>query len=96
MTYIKNAQSNLSVGIAFTLLIGAYAWGKLKVNHQLKDAGNQYINQSEWKNPGIGFETVSVAELPKVLKENYPNPVKNFYHFDAITTNVLKGDKHFP
>ncbi|MET3978835.1 putative ABC transport system permease protein [Mucilaginibacter sp. UYP25] len=85
----------LSVGIAFTLLIGAYVWGELQVNHQLKDADNQYIIQSKWKDPDMGFETVSVAELPKALKENYPSLVKNFYHFDAITTNVSKGDKHF-
>jgi ABC-type antimicrobial peptide transport system permease subunit len=85
----------LSVGIAFTLLIGAYVWGELQVNHQLKDADNQYIIQSKWKDPNMGFETVSVAELPKALTENYPGLVKNFYHFDAITANVSKGDKHF-
>ncbi|MDB5116584.1 MAG: hypothetical protein JWQ79_2076 [Mucilaginibacter sp.] len=85
----------LSVGIAFTLLIGAYVWGELQVNHQLKNADNQYIIQSKWKDPNMGFETVSVAELPKALKENYPGLVKNFYHFDAITANVSKGDKHF-
>jgi putative ABC transport system permease protein len=85
----------LSVGIAFTLLIGAYVWGELQVNHQLNNAENQYIIQSKWKDPNMGFETVSVAELPKALKENYPGLVKNFYHFDAITTNVSKGDKHF-
>jgi putative ABC transport system permease protein len=85
----------LSVSIAFTLLIGAYVWGELQVNHQLKNPGNQYIIQSKWKDPNMGFETVSVAELPKALKENYPGLVKNYYHFDAITTNVSTGDKHF-
>ena len=39
----------LAIGIAFTLLIGAYVWGELQVNHDLKDADNQYIIQSKWR-----------------------------------------------
>jgi len=85
----------LSVGIAFTLLIGGYVWDELQVNHQLKDADNQYIIQSKWKDPIMGFEIASVAELPRALKENYPHFVKNFYHFDAITATVSRGDNHF-
>ena len=85
----------LAVGIAFALLIAAYVWGELQVNHQLKDADNQYIIQSKWKDPNMGFELASVAELPKALKENYPGLVANYYHFDGMTTNVSKGDMHF-
>src|SRR3982751_231853 len=85
----------LSVGIAFTLLIGAYVWGELRVNHQLKDADNQYIIQSKWKNPNMGYELASVAELPKALKREYPGLVANYYRFDGMTTNVSKGEKHF-
>ena len=85
----------LSIGIAFSLLIGAYVWGELQVNHQLKNADNQYIIQSKWKDPNMGFEIGSDAELPKALKENYPGLVTNYYRFDGITTNVSKGDKHF-
>ena len=44
----------LAVGIAFTLLIGAYVWGELQVNHQLNDADNQYVILSKWKDPNIG------------------------------------------
>jgi len=85
----------LSIGIAFSLLIGAYVWGELQVNRQLKDADNQYIIQSKWKDPNMGFEIGSDAELPKALKESYPGLVTNYYRFDGITTDVSKGDKHF-
>jgi len=85
----------LSIGIAFSLLIGAYVWGELQVNRHLKDSDNQYIIQSKWKNPNMGFEFACAAELPKALKENYPGLVTNYYRFDGMTTNVSKGDKHF-
>jgi putative ABC transport system permease protein len=85
----------LSVGIAFTLLMGAYVWGELQVNRQLKNADNQYIIQSKWKDPNLGFELGTIAELPKALKTLYPTLVSNCYHLDAVTSNVSKGDKHF-
>ena len=85
----------LSIGIAFTLLIGAYVWDELTVNHDLKNADNQYILQSKWKDPDMGFELGTVAQLPRALKENYPALVENFYHWDGVTSNVSKGDRHF-
>lgn len=85
----------LSVGIAFTLLIAAYVYGQLQVNHQLKNAGNQYIILSKWTDPNMGNEIVCIAELPKALKSNYPQLIANYYHADGITTTVSKGDKHF-
>src|ERR1700712_252405 len=85
----------LSVGIAFTLLIGAYVWGELQVNTQLKNADNQYIILSKWKDPNIGNEIGGIAQLPRALKENYPNLVANDYHFDGATTNVSKGELHY-
>ena len=85
----------LSIGIAFTLLVGAYVWGELRVNHDLKNADNQYIILSKWKDPNMGPGMTSIAELPKALKELYPNLVANYYHWDAIGSNISKGDKHF-
>ena len=85
----------LSIGIAFALLIGAYVWGELQVNNNLKNAGNQYILQSKWKDPNMGPEITTIAELPKTLKEMYPTLVANYYHWDAVTSNISKGDKHF-
>ena len=85
----------LSTGIAFTLLISAYVWGDLQVNHQLKNADHQYILQSKWKDPNMGFELSTLAELPKALKTEYPNLVANYYHWDGITSNISKGNRHF-
>jgi putative ABC transport system permease protein len=85
----------LSVGIAFALLIGAYVCGELQVNHELKNADNQYIILSKWSDPNLGNEIGTIAELPKALKDNYPNLVANYYHADGITTTVSKNNKHF-
>src|ERR1700743_3085714 len=70
----------LSVGIAFTLLIGAYVWGELQVNQQLKDADNQYIIMSKWKDPNMGADYTSNAQLSRALKDNYPGLVANYYN----------------
>ncbi|MFD2874018.1 ABC transporter permease [Mucilaginibacter ximonensis] len=85
----------LSVGISFTLLIGAYVWSEVRYNHQLKNADNQYIILSRWKDPNLGSEIGVLAEIPKALKDNCPNLVANYYHADGITTVVSKNDKHF-
>lgn len=85
----------LAIGIAFAMLIGAYVWDELQVNHQLKDADNQYIILSKWKDPNLGNEINSIAELPKALADNYPGLVSNYYHTDLASTNVSKGEKHY-
>jgi putative ABC transport system permease protein len=85
----------LAVGIAFTLLIGTYVWQELSVNAQLRNAGNQYIIQSKWKDPNMGYNLATIAQLPTALKEQYPHLVANYYHWDGVTSNISKGDKHF-
>ncbi|MDN3579383.1 ABC transporter permease [Mucilaginibacter flavus] len=85
----------LSVGIAFTMLIGAYIWTEVQVNHQLKNADSQYILISTWKDPNLGNAIGTLAQLPQTLKDDYPNLVANYYHFDGVTTNVSKSDMHF-
>ena len=87
--------SGLSVGIAFTLLIGAYVWSELNVNSALKNLNRQYILQSKWKNPNQGLELTTVGPLAKALRETYPHLVANYYRWDGITSNVSKGDKVF-
>lgn len=84
----------LSVGIAFTMLIAAYIWGEFQVNRQLKNAGNQYIVQGDWT-AGMGNGLTTIAELPRALKQNYPNLVANYYRWDGISAIITKGDKHF-
>lgn len=85
----------LSVGIAFTLIVGAYVWGELRVNHDLKNADNQYIILSKWRDPNQGVDIASVDALPKALKTNYPNLVASYYSFNGITSIVTKGEKSF-
>ena len=85
----------LSVGIAFTLLIAAYVWHEVNVNADLKNADNQYIIQSKWKDPNMGFVLTALAPMPKALKEEYPTLIANYYRWDGVSSNVSKGDKHF-
>lgn len=85
----------LSVGLAFTLVIGAYVWSELLVNRNLKHADNQYILQSKWNDPNKGNELVTLAPLAKALHDQYPHLVANYYRFDGVSSNVSKGDKHF-
>jgi putative ABC transport system permease protein len=85
----------LSVGIAFTLLIAAYVWHELNINSDLKNADNQYIIQSKWKDPNMGYVLTALAAMPKALKDEYPNLVANYYHWDGVTSTVSRGDKHF-
>lgn len=85
----------LGIGIAFTLLIAAYVWGELQVNQAVKNADNQYIIQSNWKDPDMGLAITTVGPLAKALKEEYPNLVADCYRWDGVTTNVANGDKVF-
>jgi putative ABC transport system permease protein len=85
----------LLAGIAFALLIGAYAWGELQVNKQLRRADRQYFLTSQWKDPNMGLEITTLAPLGKFLKEEYPHLVANYYRWDGLTSGVSKGGKHF-
>jgi putative ABC transport system permease protein len=85
----------LSVGMTFTFLIGSYVWGELQVNSSLKNADNQYILRSNWKEPDMGVDIATIGPLGRVLKEQYPGLVANYYRFDGITVAISKGDKHF-
>ena len=87
--------TGLSAGIAFTLLIAAFVWSELKVNHSLKNADQQYIIQSRWKDPNLGYDLTTLGPLAKELRDRYPDLVANYYRYDGITSNVSKGDKHF-
>lgn len=85
----------LSVGVAFTLLIGSYIWSEYNVNRGLKNAENQYIIQSKWKDPNQGIELTTFGPLAKSLRHQYPHLVKNFYRWDGISSTITKGDKAF-
>ena len=85
----------LFAGITFVLLIGAYVWGELQVNKNLRNAKQQYFLQSIWKDQNMGLPIVTLAPVAKRLKEDYPNLVANYYRWDGITSGVSKGDKNF-
>lgn len=85
----------LSIGMGFTLLIAAFVWSELRVNKDLRNADQQYIIQSKWKDPNMGLDLTTVGPLAKALKEQYPHLVANYYRWDGVTSNVSKGDKVF-
>lgn len=85
----------LGVGMLFALLIGAYVWGELQVNQQLRHVERQYLLTSIWKNPDIGMEITCAGPLGKRLKEVCPHLVANYYRWDGITSGVSKGDHVF-
>jgi ABC-type antimicrobial peptide transport system permease subunit len=85
----------LSTGIAFTMLIAAYAWNQLQVNKRLKNADRQCIILSKWKDANQGFPLATLGPLAKALKDNYPNLVANYYRFDGVSSNVSRGEKSF-
>ncbi|MEO6288024.1 MAG: ABC transporter permease [Dyadobacter sp.] len=85
----------LSVGMTFTFLMVSYVSGELNVNRDLRNAGNQVIIRSKWKNPDMGVDIATLGPLGKTLKQDYPNLVANYYRYDGITVAVSKGDKHF-
>ena len=85
----------LSIGIAFTFLIGAFVWGEWRINRDLRNADQQYFLKSEWKDPNIGPDITTLGPLATELKAKYPNLVVNAYRWDGITSVVSKGDKNF-
>ena len=85
----------LSIGIGFTLLIGAYVWGELAVNKKLRNADRQFIIQSNWKDPNMGLNLTTLGPLAKALREQYPDLVKNYYRWDGVTSTVSKGERIF-
>lgn len=107
--YIKTAWRNLTKnplytsinviglfsGISFALLIAAYVWQQTQVNQNLKNAENQYILTSQWKDPNMGADFTTLGPLAKALKDNYPNLVASYYRWDGITSVVSNGEKKF-
>ena len=87
--------AGLFAGILFTLLIGAYVWGELRVNKRLRNSSRQYILTTISTDPNIGYELATFGPLAKRLKEGYPNLVADYYRYDGVTSVVSKGDKNF-
>ena len=82
-------------GISFALLIAAYIWQENQVNQNLKNAENQYLLTSQWKDPNMGADFTTLGPLAKTLRDNYPNLVADYYRWDGITSVISKGDTNF-
>ena len=78
----------LSIGITCTLWVFSYVMHELRVNQQLRHVDRQYMLQSEWSDPGLGYPLTTIGMLPRALLENYPQLVANYYRFDGITSAV--------
>ncbi|WP_343691690.1 FtsX-like permease family protein [Chitinophaga sp.] len=87
--------AGLAVGIAFTCMIMAHVWNELQVNKDLKNADRQFIIRSRWKDPNMGFDLATAGPLPRVLKEQYPALVKNYYRWDGVTLTIHGDQKDF-
>jgi putative ABC transport system permease protein len=85
----------LTVGLTFLLFIGNYIQGELAVNKGFRNAGQQYLIQSRWKDPAMGLDITTLAPLGPTLKQLYPNLVANYYRYYGITAIVSNDQKHF-
>jgi putative ABC transport system permease protein len=85
----------LSAGIAFVLLVGAYAWSEFQVNKIIKENERTYILRSKWKKPDMGLDLTTPAPISKALYQTFPDLVENYYHHDGINSIVSTGDKYF-
>jgi ABC-type antimicrobial peptide transport system permease subunit len=85
----------LSIGIAFFLLIGAFAWNEWRVNRDLRHADRQYFLESIWKDPNMGPPVTTLGQLAPALKTNYPTLVANYFRWDGFGGDVSVGDRHF-
>lgn len=85
----------LVCGIAFVLVIATYIWQAYQVNGHLRNLGNQYLIQSEYREPGMGLSLTTPGALPQALKEAYPHLVADYYRIDGISCIVSHGDKVF-
>jgi ABC-type antimicrobial peptide transport system permease subunit len=85
----------LAIGITFSLIIGIYVLGQYNINASLKNVNNQYIVKSNWKVKEMGLDITTFGPLPKILKEEYPSLVANYYRYNPVTNVVSAGDKYF-
>ncbi|WP_341226601.1 FtsX-like permease family protein [uncultured Arcticibacterium sp.] len=104
--YLKTAWRNLirkrsfslmmltgpSVGLAFSFIIGSYAWSELQVNQHLKNIDRQFLLKSEWKQEGRSPDFVTPAPLAEALKSQYPHLVANAYTYDGIGVTFQNED----
>jgi putative ABC transport system permease protein len=85
----------LTVGIAFSMLIGIFVREELRVNADLRDADRLYIIENSQKEGDLGPPFMIPSPAAKAIKEYYPLLVEDYYRFWDRGITVSKGDKHF-
>src|SRR6188768_1923924 len=85
----------LSLGITFSLLIGAYITKEKNVNSDLRNVNNQYLIRSKWKIKNMGLDMTTLGPLAKAMAEEYPHLVANYYRYNPVANVVSAGDNHF-
>ncbi|MEI9920323.1 MAG: ABC transporter permease [Bacteroidota bacterium] len=83
----------LTTGITFALVIGVYVWSELQVNQQLKDVDRLYVvDGTDAKGNWAGF--FAPGPMGKVLAEEDPQMVENYYRFYDRMLKLSHGDNH--
>jgi putative ABC transport system permease protein len=86
----------LTVGMTFALLIGAFIWGEMQVNTNLKDVDRLYLMETKYKaTEGTQPPFFVPALLGQQAIEQYPGVFEKYYRFRDREITVSKGDKHF-
>ncbi len=85
----------LTMGISFALLIGIFIAGELQTNRQLTAVDRLYLMRSNNLEAANQVPLFSPSPLARLIKEEYPTLVENFYRCSDRNITISKDDKHF-
>jgi putative ABC transport system permease protein len=85
----------LTMGISFALLIGIFIAGELQTNQHLTAVDRLYLMSSNNLEAANQIPLFSPSPIARLIKEEYPTLVENFYRCSDRNITVSKGDKHF-
>jgi putative ABC transport system permease protein len=85
----------LTMGISFALLIGIFIAGELQTNQQLTSVDRLYLMRSNNLEAANQVPLFSPSPLARLIKEEYPTLVENFYRCSDRNITISKDDKHF-
>jgi putative ABC transport system permease protein len=86
----------LTSGITFAMLIGAFIWGEMMVNTNLKDVNRLYLLETTYENSeGNNPPFFVPALLGQQAIDQYPGVFEKYYRFRDRGITISKDDKHF-
>jgi len=85
----------LTMGISFALLIGIFIAGELQTNQQLTSVDRLYLMSSDNLEAANQVPLFSPSPLARLIKEEYPTLVENYYRCSDRNITISKDDKHF-